>query len=101
MVTDFISLFKSSEELFLNGMCYYFAKILADRFGGAIYYAPVENHFLTQICDKLYDASGEVTDLYPKVVSWEEYKKIDEIHADRIQRECILKVQETKQEENL
>ena len=91
MIQNFINLFDSSRDLFLNGMCYYFAVILKERFGGKIYYSLSDNHFVTKIGDGLYDASGDVTYYYPKTVAWDEYIEIDPIHADRIIRDCIMK----------
>lgn len=92
MVNDFIFQFEESQGMFLNGMCYYFALILRERFGGEICYAPIDNHFIARIDGRLYDASGDVTDLYTVYVPWDEYIDIDPIHADRIIKSCILKV---------
>lgn len=91
MVNQFISYFNESRNLFLNGMCYYFALILKERFGGEICYSPVDNHFFSRIGNRLYDASGDVTDIYTVFIPWDEYINIDPIHADRIIKSCILK----------
>lgn len=52
------------EQTFTEGMCYYFAIILQERFGGEILYDKVENHFVTLIKGKLYDITGNVTNMY-------------------------------------
>lgn len=52
-----------SEELFLNGNCYWFAEILCDRFSELeLMYLPVEGHFVAydESDDTMYDVTGEV-----------------------------------------
>lgn len=59
-ILKFIERFGSAKTLFLFGYCYWFAKILEERFGGIICYMPIMNHFITRIHNKYYDASGEI-----------------------------------------
>ena len=81
-------------NLFSNGMCWHFAIILRDRFGGfnPIMYDPVINHFAVQIGDRIYDITGDISD-DPKYnfILWTEYK-FDTKEMQRIYRDCILKI---------
>lgn len=61
-VLAFIGEFSSVKDFFLNGKCYWFAKILSIRFpNGEIKYNKIDNHWATLIEGHLYDASGEIT----------------------------------------
>lgn len=89
-VLRFIEHFREAREVFLHGMCYWFAVILRDRFDGLIFYLPVENHFVTWIDGSFYDARGPVEpDEAP--VLWDVYAKRDPKHTARIVKDCILK----------
>lgn len=89
------------EHHFLNGGCYWFAVILKERFAAykpTIWYNTIENHFITEINNVLYDANGVYhayaferhnTDDYNEFYIWQDYKNFDPIHADRITRQCI------------
>lgn len=61
-ILRFINLFGDTREVFLNGMCYWFAYILQARFGGETFYDQLDGHFVQKIAERLYDASGDVTD---------------------------------------
>ena len=86
-VLDFIDHFKGSENVFLNGCCYWFAKILELRFNDDgylvdIFHDPIENHFIARFIKmpmweyegsngmkraddiRFFDIRGDVTDLY-------------------------------------
>ena len=83
-ILDFIEHFKGSEEVFLHGCCYWFAKILEMRFNGDgylvdIFHDPIENHFVARVIEEIectsfnptpiseirfFDIRGDVTDLY-------------------------------------
>lgn len=74
-ILRFIERFKGSEDVFLHGCCYWFARILWERFHSQVYsativYESVEGHFLTEIRTDFYakprffDIRGDVTDLY-------------------------------------
>lgn len=72
-IIDFISHFSGSETTFLYGCCYWFARILEERFimtyHTKILYEPVEGHFITAIAKntepvRYYDIRGDVTELY-------------------------------------
>jgi len=76
------------ENLFLNGHCYWFAKILEIRFNGTIYFDPKEIHFATEIDNHMYDITGMLyidTDWY----EWDEYKIYNNVES--IVSSCILK----------
>lgn len=66
-ILKFIDRFRGSESVFLRGCCYWFARILSERFldyRPVILHDPVQGHFVTRIGGNLYDVRGDVTDLY-------------------------------------
>lgn len=66
-VLNFIGKFHGSEDVFLHGCCYWFARILEERFsnyGAILAYEPHEGHFITTIKGRAYDVRGDVTHLY-------------------------------------
>ena len=72
-----------------DGNCYYFALILRERFGGEIYYVPVEGHFVCKIGEKYYDFHGECSRFYSKPVTLEKIAKDDINWYNRIWKDCI------------
>lgn len=116
-ITNFITNFKQRsgeknqdiiESFFMEGSCYWFAKILQDRFpNGKILYDVIGNHFLYYGGNTInieengiFDITGEVTQIYVpwilqgSVVEWETYP--DDIHKERIWRDCIAFGKEEK-----
>ena len=92
-VLRFIAKFHGSEAVFLNGCCYWFARILCERFGnyGAfIAYEPCEGHFITIINDRPYDVRGGVAHLYwGKMVYEMDYLcEQDSALYERLMRDC-------------
>lgn len=93
-VAYFLKRFHFSEnitQVFSNGCCYWFAKILYDRFapthGARIMYDEVENHFGTEISGRVYDITGDVTSAY----SWIPWDDLwDPLLRSRIIRDCVL-----------
>lgn len=93
-VTQFLKRFHFSEDItdvFSNGCCYWFAKILYDRFalthGATIMYDEVINHFGTKINGRVYDITGDVTFKY----AWKPWSEVDdELLRARIIRDCIM-----------
>lgn len=103
-IIHFISKFKDAQKCFLNGCCYWFARILFHRFMGeylatiTICYNQVDGHFVTRFffpmvnIVRLFDVRGDVTDLYHDINS---FKDIDEINREddllykRLERDCI------------
>lgn len=88
-IENFIIQFSEAANLFQYGMCYWFAFILKERYGGEIYYHPIHNHFATRIGGVLYDSLGELRS--DGFEPWEEYKKQDELETARIVKNCIKK----------
>lgn len=78
-------------EAFTSGCCYWFAYILAARFGqqyGAeIVTDYVANHFATRIGGRVYDITGDVTDNG----KWELWSECDDgLLKKRITEFCIM-----------
>ena len=86
-VVDFIAHFKGAEDVFLHGCCWWFARILQERFHEHgylvdIFHEPIEGHFVARFIRdpglkwmspetyheppevKFFDVRGDVTDLY-------------------------------------
>lgn len=93
-VTNFLRRFHFSTDItdvFSNGCCYWFAKILYDRFsmthGAIIVYDEVANHFGTKIEGRVYDITGDVTSKY----EWKSWAELDDnLLRSRIIRDCIM-----------
>ena len=75
------------ENCFLHGNCYWFARILAIEFMGAIYYDPIVGHFATMINGVMYDITGVVENI-GDFISLEEICT-DELLCARLQRDCV------------
>lgn len=75
----------------MSGNCYYFAKILDERFHGELYYDMIEGHFLFYKNKRFYDWTGI---RYPcefrALTPWNGYEKVDKAHYDRIVRDVIM-----------
>ena len=56
-------------------------------------YLPVENHYVQQIGDRLYDVSGDVTDKYKgvEIMKWSDMQERDSSLYKRLVRDCINK----------
>ena len=79
------------EDVFSNGYCYWFAKILSERFyNSKIYYLPIANHFITKIDNEYYDITG-VYILNEKPYEWNKYQEFDYLDYKRVVKYCILK----------
>lgn len=80
------------ENCFLHGNCYWFAKILIDRFiDCSLYYLPIENHFIVRdINGDFYDIRGKIAPS-EKPYFWRAYKMLDHLETERIIRDCINK----------
>lgn len=90
-VLEFIKIFQSpsNNELFQECACYWFAKILQERFeGSSIVYNPSNIHFATKIKDRIYDISGQV-EYSSDYIDWEEYSTYS-YDANLIIENCIL-----------
>lgn len=97
MINEYISKFKifdkyggALEDTFMNGFCYYFAKILESNFPtGRIYYDAIVNHFVFCCKDKYYDITGEVKVNESQYCLWDRFS--DYMQESIITRDCILK----------
>lgn len=77
-------------ETFTCGCCYWFARILYERFrlygSSEIVYDQIENHFGCRIDNCVYDICGDVTERY----NWGPWPiGEDPSHTSRIMRDCI------------
>lgn len=98
-VTQFIEEFKNRagnpkeiENFFLNGCCYWFAKILDERFKwqGSIVYNIQDNHFLYKIVDCYFDIRGLIKNQDDEnIVNWDDYVYTDSTHYNRILKDCV------------
>ncbi len=97
-ILNFIKRFQNEGTIktFTEGCCYWFAKILSDRFTFAepeIFYNEKENHFATMIYFHLYDITGNLGDIknLPDWVSWYDYEDDgDELVVDGLYRDCVF-----------
>lgn len=94
--------FAASKNHWMTDNCYYFALILSERFGGKIYYAPVEGHFVCFIPEDeittmnknflvghYYDAMGELEFAPAAVYDWQQLPYIDSLLYCRLKNDCI------------
>lgn len=78
-------------RVFTEGYCYWFAWMLAGRFGGDLMYNPVLGHFCMR------DGSGAMWDVTGMVADdgrWQEwwlYVLNEPLDAERVRRYCIEK----------
>ena len=94
-IHQFIAFGDDVRKCFSNGMCYHFTTLLRARFGDdcRVMYDPIINHFATEIDDRIYDITGDITDNGKyKFVYWDSYKYNDLKEAQRIYRDCIYQV---------
>lgn len=88
--TDKFHVSSSVEEVFSSDCSYWFAMILYRRFirdNAKIVYDKAKNHFATQIHDRVYDITGDVTDNH----EWAPWLDItDESLIDKVTRESIM-----------
>lgn len=94
MIINFIRHFQYPDtiDVFTRDMCYWFAAILRDRFGGEIFYTQASGHFVCRIAERLYDVTGDVTELYEgKLISWDAIYEYDDLLYERLMRDCVRK----------
>lgn len=78
------------EDQYLNGDCYVFARALAAKFNGTIYYLAIDNHFITKIDQNFYDIRGLVPeDEIHECYRWDTYDLFDSLDADRVKFYCV------------
>lgn len=99
LIEDFIDHFASYGydviRCFTTGNCYWFAKILEERFGevfhhGEMVYHPIKNHFAYRDnrTKYVYDITGVIDGT--NYVAWREYALEDPLHTQRLIEDCIL-----------
>jgi hypothetical protein len=93
-ILDFIKAVKENhtteiEDVFSNGFCYWFAKILELRFGGTIMFNPNIIHFSILIEEQMFDINGLI-DANDTWYNWNEYASHNNVES--IVKSCILKV---------
>lgn len=75
-----------------SGNCYYFAVMLAARFGGEVAYNVVDGHFCTLIDGYYYDSLGlcfySVND--GTTILWKDFADYDSLQMKRIERDVIF-----------
>lgn len=96
LVLNFIQQFRDfgTEDCFSHGMCYWFSKILQERFRyeqPVIVYDTIDNHFGCEILGKVYDITGDVTEKYDWE-PWNEVVHLDHLWARHVYRDCVDKV---------
>lgn len=81
--------FPENNGNWLNGNCFWFALILKTRFhNGAIWYEPVDGHFIFKYDDCFYDWTGIYTGDTSR--AFEFTKDYDPTLYERLIRDCIL-----------
>lgn len=90
----FIGHFQKAAEIFTGGCCYWFAYILKGRFPDAEFvYLPVTGHFVSRIDNRLYDATGDVTEAFadePRI-PWDEMDQFDSNVRKSVERDVVFK----------
>lgn len=93
-ILEFIQRRFPNDSNWLDGNCYFFAKILESAFFGYIVYDPIDGHFLfTQYGSEAiyYDWAGAHkydADYSAKFEDWKSYKFKDPTHYVRVMRDC-------------
>ena len=93
-VLSFITNFKGAENVFLDGMCYWFSIILQKRFpGGSIVYDMIHGHFLYAYGDYLYDVIGQHNPAANQgFITLKDIKLYERALYKRLRRDCVLKL---------
>lgn len=86
---DFIKKrFGSTNANWTCGNCYWFARILSDRFEELeIYYIPSEGHFVAGDGENFFDYEGSVSG--EKAISLATIKETDPLWYGRLTKDCI------------
>ena len=93
-ILEFIHRRFPNDSNWLDGNCFFFAKILECAFMGTVVYDPIDGHFLfTQDGKVYYDWAG--AHQYEKEYSdkfevWKFYMRKDPNHYARVMRDCTL-----------
>ena len=77
------------DKVFTGDCCYWFALILFRRFirdGATIMYDKTKNYFGTKINGRVYDISGDVTDIY----DWVLWSELTDDYKEQVTCNCIM-----------
>ena len=91
---------EGTTDVFLNGYCYWFAYMLAERFkmfaSTSIMYNQVLGHFAVKINDSLYDIRGKLnkTESEGEWEEWNAWRKNEPSYYKVVERDCIFKIKE-------
>ena len=124
-IEDFISHFHGAEDTFLHGCCYWFARILEQRFiathACTILYEPIEGHFVARLATRvfwklddngeyvidedatrLYDVRGDVTEMYggKELINVRKLRGTDPSWYRHLMRDCRDFIRPTDEELN-
>lgn len=94
-ICDFITRrFSTTDANWQNGNCYWFARILADRFNLEIYYNPIIGHFAAGYLDEcenkwLFDSCGEVNEYIEQYIPLWIIEQEDPLWYERLKQYCI------------
>ena len=89
-VLEFINRRWKKDADWCNGNCYWFAKILCERFSYlSIYYEPIVGHFVACSDTKQYDWLGEY-EIDKSLISLDDIKRLDPTWYNRLIRDCVL-----------
>lgn len=97
-ILDFIKKFQNEGtiKIFTEGCCYWFARILCERFDISLYkttmmYNNIDGHFAAKINGRLYDITGELNET-ADWKTWDEFRENEPIYAQTVIRDCIKKL---------
>ena len=92
-ILDFIKRRFPNDSNWVNGNCYFFAQILANRFVGEVVYDPIDGHFLFWASDNnFYDWTGRreyTAEQRKKMFIWQDGVLKDSLLYGRIRRDCV------------
>ena len=82
---------KDVERCFTDGCCYWFARILYERFkdwGPVLMWDDVDKHFGTLIFDRVYDITGDANEGHQWQV-WKDYRGREPKQAKMVWENCV------------
>lgn len=91
-VIEFIRRRFPTDNNWCTGNCYWFARILKERFPQfEIYLFPIENHFMIGNGERYYDWQGVrlKSECTEEPLLWKEVRDFDGLYYSRIIRDCI------------
>lgn len=72
---------------FTDGCCWWFARILCERFVGEMVYDEIDGHFAAEIGGRVYDITGDITETFRKTY-WSVFVEREPNLSVRILRRC-------------